>query len=177
MTSLDKAASRPLSSTVQRMAPARALSALEQENIISQFADALCLTLPAEWPESGKMTLATVTLPGQGRPEQCYFSGLNADGSEKDPRVRGLPLVMIIQGARTATGYNPSLLPGGKTALDKINEADGVEPGTRFLDEMYGRTDVRLIHTWDPRAKTVSVVLTAQESHRPRWVPRPVRRE
>lgn len=141
----------------------QALSAAQQQGIISTYADFICSLLPGTLPESGRQVLTSVLLPGKGAPEFCYFSGLNQDGTHKDPRIGGMPLVMIIQGARTETGgYNPDLLPGGKSALDLINEAEGVRPGSLFLEELY-RCRARLIHKWNPATQNVSVVLVDQD--------------
>lgn len=150
-----------MSSTVSSVST-RGMSPADQACLIQQLADHLCNNLPQPGPDVKNTTvLLVVRLPNADCPaEEKYFAGLDANGRLKDASRNALPTVMLVQGVRPRDGGDPdpTKLPGGKSALQLVNDADGDAPGSRYLDELY-KCPARLIAKWDGRSRTVSVCL------------------
>lgn len=142
------------------------LSPEEEEALIGQHADFLSSLLPPPNKDAeGYIAIHRVALPGKGTAAEVYFSGYDVDTDElADPKKIGMPQIAIVQGAR-APGSNitdPSLLPGGKTSLDLLNEADN----GHFLEDRYGpgaRLITKFVNSKREQRAWIEVRLTVPE--------------
>ena len=95
--------------------------------------------------DSSHIIVAKFCLPNQGATAgEAYWSG------EDDATKNGIPIVMLLQGERDREKgtLHPERLPGGKTAIDVVNER---------LDEANALSSLSLI--FDKRSKELHVYL------------------
>lgn len=109
--------------------------------LIEQYADFIWSLLPStkpDTPRGGIMTLHSIAMPGRGTAGEVYFAGYDRLTGLADPNRAEITQLSLVEGVSRPGSKirDKTLLAGGKSSLDLINETHVLEiryaAGTRL---------------------------------------------